>query len=281
MSVEAITWALGAETESATDKAVLLVVANYADEWGRCWPALQTIAAQARCSRSTAQRALKRMEEMGFLSRTDRRRKDGSFTSDELALHLQNKPGVKLTSGQSDRRSNTESPGVNLTPLTTFEPTTTFEGSLRSPSNGTVRVARAAKPPASKPSKAKTDRGSRLPENWAPRQAEADMAAAAGFSPAEITACADGMRDWAASATGSNARKHDWDAAFRNWLRRAIGDAAKGRRPVTARPARVYSEADLQAARVKAATEHGAWNPKWGEPPAEVLPFLKAQGART
>ena len=140
MSVQAITWALKARTGSASHKAVLLVVANYADEWGRCWPSLQTIAEEAECSVSTAQRSLKAMEEAGLVSRTDRRRKNGSFTSDELTLQMSNQPAVKLTSGKSDRRSKAAQPAVNLTGPTTFEPSTTFEGSLRSPSNGTTNA---------------------------------------------------------------------------------------------------------------------------------------------
>lgn len=122
MSVQAITWALGVRVKSATHKAVLLVVANYADEDGRCWPSHATIAKQSECSVSTVQRALRDLEKAGLLRRDERRRRDGTFTSDILQL-LAAQPSVKLTDGHPDQRATTPSPAVNLTEPTTFEPT--------------------------------------------------------------------------------------------------------------------------------------------------------------
>ena len=60
-----------------------------------------------------------------------------------------------------------------------------------------------------------------LPADWVPRRDEESMAAASGVS-AEAEAAK--MRDWAA-AKGETAR--DWDARFRNWIRRAAGDGKR------------------------------------------------------
>jgi hypothetical protein len=38
MSVQAITWALSVKAGSPGAKAVLLALANYANEFGLCWP---------------------------------------------------------------------------------------------------------------------------------------------------------------------------------------------------------------------------------------------------
>jgi hypothetical protein len=52
MSVQAITWALSVRTRSASHKAVLLVLANYADAYGDVSDVVNyvVIASQANCS---------------------------------------------------------------------------------------------------------------------------------------------------------------------------------------------------------------------------------------
>ncbi|RTE49354.1 hypothetical protein [Actinobaculum sp. 352] len=58
-------------------------------------------------------------------------------------------------------------------------------------------------------------RGTQLPDDWTPNPRHADIAAERGVT---CWAEAEKFRDWA-RATGRTYR--DWDAAFRNWLRRA------------------------------------------------------------
>lgn len=61
-------------------------------------------------------------------------------------------------------------------------------------------------------------RGTTLPDDWAPNPKHADIAAERGVT------CwleAEKFRDWAAA---KGTRYRDWDAAFRNWLRRAEPD---------------------------------------------------------
>lgn len=92
MSVQAITWALGVECVSATEKAVLLVLANYADEAGRCWPSQKTVAKQACTSERTVRRMIRDLEARGILAREQRRRSDGSRSTDVIALALFQQP---------------------------------------------------------------------------------------------------------------------------------------------------------------------------------------------
>ena len=44
MSVQAITWALDYSAGSVTEKVILLVLANYANEFGVSWPSQKTLA---------------------------------------------------------------------------------------------------------------------------------------------------------------------------------------------------------------------------------------------
>ncbi len=74
----------------------------------------------------------------------------------------------------------------------------------------------------------KTTRARRLPVDWEPAPLPAQLGA-------QVSAWRCGMlesemakfRDWAASAHGKVALKRDWDAAWRNWLRRNIEEGPK------------------------------------------------------
>ena len=91
MSWEASTWALSQKTGSPSGKAVLLCLANYADDKGRCWPSQNTIAKQTEQSTDSVQRRIKKLEERGLLARNRRIRQDGGWSSDLFVLLM---PGI-------------------------------------------------------------------------------------------------------------------------------------------------------------------------------------------
>lgn len=67
----------------------------------------------------------------------------------------------------------------------------------------------------------KADRGTRLPADWQPSSELIDFARNEGFSDAKFERELASFRDYWLAASGPNATKRDWDAAFRNWLRKA------------------------------------------------------------
>ncbi|HEY7418637.1 MAG TPA: helix-turn-helix domain-containing protein, partial [Ktedonobacteraceae bacterium] len=70
MSVRQYSVACDLEDErlNATDKSVLLILANHADEnGGRCFPSVPTIAKKAWTSERSVQRSLKALEECAYL----------------------------------------------------------------------------------------------------------------------------------------------------------------------------------------------------------------------
>ena len=70
MSVQAITWALDFRVRSATEKAILLVLANYANEYGISWPSQPTLAEQSACTERTVRRTvLQQLEARGVVRR--------------------------------------------------------------------------------------------------------------------------------------------------------------------------------------------------------------------
>lgn len=62
-----------------------------------------------------------------------------------------------------------------------------------------------------------------LPSDWEPDGKTWRLADELGFNAREASDQLDRMRDWARNA-GPKGRKTDWNAAFRNWLKRAADD---------------------------------------------------------
>src|SRR5262249_33573703 len=74
-------------------------------------------------------------------------------------------------------------------------------------------------------------RGTRLDDNWQPSQDAFDFALTTLGSHQRATRELDKFRDHWRSAAGERARKLDWNAAFRNWVRKADehGSGRQGR----------------------------------------------------
>jgi hypothetical protein len=86
MSVQAITWALDYAAGSVTEKVILLVLANYANEYGISWPSQKTLADQTALGERTVRRVLADMDIRGVIRRIPRRRSNGSRQSDMILL---------------------------------------------------------------------------------------------------------------------------------------------------------------------------------------------------
>lgn len=151
MSVQAITWALEQVCATATEKAVLLVVANYVGQDGTTFVGQETISEQACCSIKTVERALAVFESNGWIERERRHRKDGSRTSDLIISkgpkHPERRENIQPDT-KSDRRAHnrlsvqtkqTSCPNLpdTVSGLTSFEP-------LEEPSEEVAAVAREA-----------------------------------------------------------------------------------------------------------------------------------------
>ena len=64
-------------------------------------------------------------------------------------------------------------------------------------------------------------RGTRLPTEWAPARSEANIAAEKGHTPEYLTGQLLQFRDYWTAKAGANGTKLDWDATWRNWIRRS------------------------------------------------------------
>jgi len=88
MSFQAMTWAVKQKVGNATGKAILLMLANYADQDGVCFPSQEKLAQECECTRQTVSRFLGDFEKRGLIVRVERRRQDGYRTSDEISLNF-------------------------------------------------------------------------------------------------------------------------------------------------------------------------------------------------
>lgn len=111
-------------------------------------------------------------------------------------------------------------------------------------------------PPAAKP---KRERGTRIPGDFAVTDAmvqwarkECPLLVAAGLAKRET----DKFIDHWHQASGVNAVKRDWPAAWRNWMRRAEDDLAAAPRNAPPRPAQLPGES-TGTVRARAASEAG------------------------
>jgi len=69
LSIRAVEWAFRQQTGSAARKAVLVALADNADDNGVCWPGQEFVAAKTELTERTIRNAVKQLEADGFLSR--------------------------------------------------------------------------------------------------------------------------------------------------------------------------------------------------------------------
>lgn len=120
MSNQAITWALAQKIRPSSVKFTLVALANYADEEALCYPSQRRIAEDTCQSDRSVRSALAVLEERGYIVRTKRRRKDGSFTADSFTLCLnrpETQPAEKSAAGKSRQRQETAQPAENFASL--------------------------------------------------------------------------------------------------------------------------------------------------------------------
>jgi len=119
VSIEAIAWALKQRTGSPTLKGVLVAVANYADESGKCWPSQERLCWVTELSPRAVRQSLLKLEEQGFLSRQDRF-SQGKRMTDIYTLHFHRHdvplvppaPGAAGATGTSDQNHRHVVPNI-------------------------------------------------------------------------------------------------------------------------------------------------------------------------
>lgn len=88
MSMEALQWAKQQKPKTATQRAVLMALADYANKDGLGWPSQKTLAEDMILSDRTIRTALAGLEADGFIVRISKRNPDGTRGVDRVQLSL-------------------------------------------------------------------------------------------------------------------------------------------------------------------------------------------------
>ena len=86
MSLYATKWAYAQPVKPAGRKFVLVAIADFADAEGRAFPGVDTIATMTGQDERSVRRHIDALEKAGYLRSAERRRQDGSRTTDDLWL---------------------------------------------------------------------------------------------------------------------------------------------------------------------------------------------------
>jgi hypothetical protein len=80
MSFKALTWSWGINTETAGRKLVLVALAQFSDEYNRCWPSQRMLSERTHQSERTIRDHLDWLEENGFIKGEKRAGHPDTFT---------------------------------------------------------------------------------------------------------------------------------------------------------------------------------------------------------
>ena len=147
MSVKATSWVWQESKSEGADRLVLLALADFADEAGRCFGSWGTLEGKTRLSRSTIVRSLRRLEASGDLSKVEESRVVGSRNlatvwqlpiggvSSGHRCHSDTTPGVIVT----PPRCQDDTPTcINTHETSSIEPTPSAPPTLAQPPQLTV-----------------------------------------------------------------------------------------------------------------------------------------------
>ena len=79
MSIEVMNWAWEQPVAKATNKLVLLALADHANADGECWPSMKRIAERSDISPRHVSRAINELIDLGLVEKAGRRRHGGQF----------------------------------------------------------------------------------------------------------------------------------------------------------------------------------------------------------
>ena len=244
MSWRASQWAMAQTAGSPIAKAVLLVIAEAAGvDNGRTFVGTATISKRAELSERSVRTGLGALVSAGLITRTRRFNPvTGQRTTDDIALQIpagyeppdesanrQDVPlATTLEAGDAGGPSGTS--GMAYRQITYGQPATGVgpSGTSCTPLTGTYPVSNRIEPEreASTPSK-KPAKAVRLATGWRPPNDGYEFGAELGLTSSEVEAETSKFRDHAKA----NARSQvDWDATWRNWLRKAV-EWKRDRRP--------------------------------------------------
>jgi hypothetical protein len=211
MSVRVMSWVWEHSRAEGTDRLVLLAIADSAsDDGNNAWPSISTLADKAKVSPRTVQRSIRALQLLGEITMSPNAGRHGTNV---YQVHM-----VRHADTPSNSHPVNVTPAA-LTPVTPRGDTGVTGGvSLVSP-EPSFNHPSTVQPDVPSGSRANV-RGSRIGD-WKPGTAEAAWSRANGYADQLAIRETEKFRDYWTAESGARARKADWGAAWRNWIRRA------------------------------------------------------------
>lgn len=232
-------------------KLLLLSLADQANDEGMCWPSIHTLMERIGVTTQRAVQSLLRdLEDGGYIRREFfAGRATHYYVLPEQPAQGTTAPAREPKKGsirpapvavETVKEGSADSPqGVNVhSSRTVIHPEPAFRGGMNVHSPQGMNVRSSPPAPPNKENRhlepsvnrqsvraSRTDaaasRGSRLPEGWTPT---GDMLtwAAANHPSVDTAAQTEAFCDYWRSKAGAAARKTDWSATWRNWIRRSV-----------------------------------------------------------
>jgi len=224
MSISAVALALYHSKATYSDRLVLIAIANFEGEHG-AWPAIETIGRlSGGINRRTVQRSIDSLIALGEL-REERRE---GFT---------NRYYVEITCpDECDRSANhreNKGGGVQTTPVQMPQggvASTTKGGGVQTTGGAVSRPPEPLKNLEKQPLLKPLLNSYRLPEDWQPRENDIQIMNE-HFPEIDLKLETHAFRDYWAGIAGSRAKKSDWDATWRNWIRNNHKRQAQSNKP--------------------------------------------------
>lgn len=201
-------WAYGLELPMASKVVLVAVCHRTDDKKHHTFVGQQTIAQMTGASPKTVQRSLRDLELAGIITRTHRHGRNGFRTSDLIEVNT---------------AYRSESPiGTQPTRQTAHKAHSPDLVDSQSPPTGHSDRAMITQRSSSRSTRegARPLRGTRLPDGWLPSEALRAQMQLEHPTVDQRAEYAKFVDHWS-SAPGSKGVKADWDATWRNWIRRA------------------------------------------------------------
>lgn len=269
MSSQAVAWAIVMQAGGPSAKAVLMAIANYANEYGECWASQETLAEGAELKTRQLRTILSQLVERGLLERERRGGEGRGRQTDMIRLRMRELPAILTAkrrpsdTDNSNRQSLPEASNrQNLPPAIEGGATGNLEGGNRQMVAGTKEPknprTQTPIPPDFEEAWKLWPKHVRASDKQASRKRWAKLAHPPEAKLAAVKAylaSPDGRKDGGAYV---NAFEVWLNRKAEFWLER-VGQSAA---------------ADPRAERERVFREHGVWHPDWGDPPAIQLNLI-------
>jgi hypothetical protein len=219
MSIEIMTWAFKQPVKPSSLKFVLVVLANCANtESGLAYPSIAYLSSATGQDRKTVLSNMSKLRELGVVEDTGKR----VGSTRQVVVYKVLCTPILFNAVLDSTENGT---------LAKKEPETV----PKSTDNSTVFPNKEAQKRDTEPSltisnELSSKRGSRLPADWLPSCALRDWLDEMGFDSFWVKEF-EVFKDYWKAVPGKAGVKLDWDATFRNWMRKAAKGFSNGKNP--------------------------------------------------